>query len=104
VADKVLHSAACPVLLVRAPGLSKQLAAGVGGSVKACHNCGRVLRREYFSPEDRCPKCGYHLKSCYNCLFYAGTRCTIDRPEALDTYPGRHCPAFQFRVSAAIWR
>ncbi len=64
-----------------------------------CHNCGRASPDVEVTPEDRCLRCGQHLRACANCVQYDGVACLLQRPEVHDTYPGRDCPEFQFRES-----
>lgn len=95
VAERVLRGAQVPVLLARAT--VKLPAEAQKALVKQCHHCGRIHWVEEPSPEDLCFRCGYHLRACGNCVFFDGIMCTLQRPEALEPYPGRSCPVFKPR-------
>ena len=96
VADRMLQCHA-PVLLVRPEAMSRILHPGRG---RYCSSCGRASPYSELLPEDRCLRCGRHLRACANCAYYDGTGCLLQRPEVRDTNPGRDCPYFQFRESA----
>lgn len=93
VADRLLQSKA-PVLLVR-PEQPAPADKPVRG--RYCHNCGRASPYVELLPEDRCIRCGQHLRACANCVYFDGIACIAGRPEQHDTYPGRDCPYFHFR-------
>jgi nucleotide-binding universal stress UspA family protein len=93
VADRMLQCNA-PVLLVRPEAMSGLRHAARG---RYCSSCGRASPYVELLPEDRCLRCGRHLRACVNCAYYAGTGCLLQRPELHSTYPGRECPYFQFR-------
>jgi nucleotide-binding universal stress UspA family protein len=95
IADRLLQGDA-PVLLIR----PEEAAARTGSSRgHFCQACGRASPYIKLMPEDRCIRCGQHLRACTNCVYYDGIACMIQRPELHDTHPGRDCPYFQFRES-----
>jgi nucleotide-binding universal stress UspA family protein len=93
VADRMLQCNA-PVLLVRPEAMSRLRHAARG---RYCSSCGRASPYIELLSEDRCLRCGRHLRACVNCVYYDGTGCLLQRPELHSTYPGRDCPYFQFR-------
>jgi len=93
VADRMLQCNA-PVLLVRPEAMLRTLHPARG---RYCSSCGRASPYSELLPEDRCLRCGRHLRACANCVYYDGTGCLLQRPELHSTYPGRDCPYFQFR-------
>ena len=97
VADRMLQAKA-PVLLIRPEGVTGVVRAPRG---RYCHNCGRASPYIEVTPEDRCLRCGQHLRACGNCVYYDGITCLLQRPEVHDTYPGLNCPYFQFREREA---
>ncbi len=97
VADRMLHAAA-PVLLVRPEAPAEVVKAPARG--RFCHNCGRAVPYGVVHADDRCLRCGQHLHACANCVYHDGITCLLQRKEVHDTYPGRDCPAFQFRETA----
>jgi nucleotide-binding universal stress UspA family protein len=97
VADRVLQGAA-PVLLVR-PAAPAAVEAPARG--RYCHACGRAVPYSVIEREDRCLRCGQHLRACGNCVYFDGVACLVQRAEVHDTYPGLNCPEFQFREKPA---
>ena len=97
VADRVLHGAECPVLLVRAPGAQPQPAQGAPVAARHCHNCDREVSLETLATTDRCPLCGFQLRSCANCANYDGVICAIGNPQEREIYVGTACADFTFR-------
>jgi nucleotide-binding universal stress UspA family protein len=97
VADRMLQGKA-PVLLIRPEAMPAVVHAPRG---RYCHNCGRASPHIELMPDDRCLRCGQHLRACANCVYYDGIGCLLQRPEVHDTYPGRDCPEFQFRETPA---
>jgi nucleotide-binding universal stress UspA family protein len=97
VADRMLQGSA-PVLLVRPEGVTAVAEKARG---RYCHNCGRASPYVQVLPDERCIRCGVHLRACGNCVYYDGLACMLQRPEAHDPYPGRNCPYFQFRETEA---
>ena len=96
IADRLLQGDA-PVLLVRPEepaALTQAIPRG-----RFCHACGRPSPYIELMAEDRCIRCGQHLRACGNCVYYDSIACMIQRPEVHDTHPGRDCPYFQFRES-----
>jgi nucleotide-binding universal stress UspA family protein len=97
VADRMLQGPA-PVLLVRPESVTAVTEKGRGWY---CYNCGRASPYVQVLPDERCIRCGVHLRACANCVYYDGLACMLQRPEAKDAYPGRNCPYFQFRETDA---
>lgn len=97
VADKLVRTAPCAVLLTRAGGETPSETYVSPAQARQCYNCGRRTHLRIFFPEDRCLRCGFHLRACGNCVQYSGVGCLLQRPEVHDTYPGMHCPVFVFR-------
>jgi HEAT repeat protein len=63
-----------------------------------CHHCGGASPTENPSPADRCPYCGYHLRTCYNCVYYERSGCLLNQPYVISSaIPGNRCPYFKFR-------
>jgi nucleotide-binding universal stress UspA family protein len=96
VADRLLQGAA-PVLLVRPEEITAIARSTTG---RYCHACGRASPYVELLPDDRCRRCGQHLHTCPNCVYYDGVACLLQRPELRDTPPGHDCAYFQFRESA----
>lgn len=102
VADRVLAEARRPILLIREiAGASAvyQDVRSVGG--RRCHNCGREVYRRVLSTSDRCPRCGFLLRTCGNCADYDGIVCQMQNPWTRDLV-GTSCRDFEFRVSRAF--
>jgi nucleotide-binding universal stress UspA family protein len=97
VADRMLQANA-PVMYVRPESVPAVATARRGWF---CHNCGRASPFIEVLPEDRCLRCGQHLHTCGNCVYYDGVACMLKRPEVHDTIPGRNCAYFQFRETEA---
>ena len=97
VADRMLRGPA-PVLLVRPEGVTAVTEKARGWY---CYNCGRASPYVQVLPDERCIRCGVHLRACANCVYYDRLECMLQRPEAKDAYPGRNCPYFQFRETDA---
>jgi nucleotide-binding universal stress UspA family protein len=97
VAERMLQGAA-PVLLIR-PQAAAPLAAPA--LARHCHNCGRAVLYGVITPDDKCLRCGVHLRACANCVFFDGLACLLQRSEVRDTYPGLNCPEFHFRETPA---
>lgn len=100
VADKVVRTARCAVLLTRTSIETPSETYVSPAMARQCYNCGRRTYLRVFFPEDRCLRCGFHLRACGNCIHYNGVGCLLQRPEIYDTYPGMHCPMFLFRQTA----
>lgn len=97
VADRMLQGKA-PVLLIRPEAAAAVVRAPRG---RYCHACGRAVPYLEVVAEDRCLRCGQHLRACPNCVYHDGVSCLLQRSEVHDTYPGRDCPYFQFRETPA---
>ncbi len=95
VVDKVLQHAERPVLLFRAPGAQPRASQPV--RAKRCHNCGREIYRQTFSPADLCPRCGFNLRACANCASYDGVVCGMGNPWSRSIQAGTPCADFAFR-------
>lgn len=64
-----------------------------------CHHCGFTVTNITPSADDRCPRCGWHLRVCANCQFYDGVNCMLGEPYALESaIRGNRCPRFVFRT------
>ncbi len=103
VADRLLQAPA-PVLLIRPEEVvqpEEALATERAQRARHCHTCGRAALYLDLLPDDRCHRCGQHLRACANCVYFDGIACLIQRPELHDTYPGRDCDRFQFRETLA---
>lgn len=90
VADRMLQCAA-PVLLVRPEAMSPVSRTRRG---RYCSSCGRASPYAEVLPEELCLRCRSHLRACANCVYFDGTGCLLQRPEAHGVYPGRDCPFF----------
>jgi nucleotide-binding universal stress UspA family protein/predicted RNA-binding Zn-ribbon protein involved in translation (DUF1610 family) len=95
VADRVLHQAERPVLLVRPP--EARHLAGEPVRARRCHNCGREVYRQTFGITDLCPLCGFNLRACANCVNYDGIVCSMANPWSRGIYAGTPCADFEFR-------
>ncbi len=63
-----------------------------------CYHCGGASPTENPSPADRCPYCGYHLRTCHNCVYYERSGCMLNQPYVISSaIPGNRCPYFKFR-------
>ncbi len=63
-----------------------------------CYHCGGASPTENPSPADQCPYCGYHLRTCYNCVYYENSGCLLDQPYVISSaVPGNRCPHFRFK-------
>jgi len=63
-----------------------------------CHHCGTPTTNIHPKKDDRCKKCGYHLRVCANCQYYDGIRCILGLPYVLSSaLHGNQCPRFVFR-------
>jgi len=93
VADRLLQAPA-PVLLIRP---EEAVTVSRAKRARYCHACGRASPYIELLPDDRCRRCGQHLRACANCVYFDSIACMIQRPELHDTYPGRECAYFQFR-------
>jgi len=93
VADRLIHGEA-PVYLIRPESPVPFEQPGRG---RYCHSCGRASPYVELLPDDKCIRCGQHLRACGNCVYFDGIACIAGRPEQHDTYPGRNCPYFHFR-------
>ena len=63
-----------------------------------CYHCGGASPTENPSPADRCPYCGYHLRTCHNCVYYEKSGCLLNQPYVVSSaVPGNRCPHFKFR-------
>ncbi len=63
-----------------------------------CYHCGGASPTENPSPADQCPYCGYHLRTCYNCVYYENSGCLLDQPYVVSSaVPGNRCPHFRFK-------
>lgn len=67
-----------------------------------CANCGTVLQPG-FDPNGQCPKCGFELHSCKQCVhFDTGARfeCTQPIPERIARKDGKNeCTFYEFRTT-----
>ncbi|MBI3976961.1 MAG: universal stress protein [Chloroflexi bacterium] len=102
VATGILQRSTVPLLLVRPAALHRSAAdsSAAGGRVAGrCFFCHRPYYGDLsaVSAEERCLRCGFHLHSCGNCLYFDTIGCVLQRPEAIDSVPGQRCPAFAFR-------
>ena len=86
------------VLLVRPEGAVKVTHVARG---RYCHNCGRASPYVQILREDRCLRCRQFLHACGNCVYFDGTSCLLERPEAHGVHPGHNCAYFQFRETKA---
>lgn len=100
VTDRTIHGTV-PVMVVHPETVP---AATNEPAIKArrCHVCGRAVHYGDVGPDDTCLRCGYHLRTCGNCVFYDGVICLLRRSEAYELYPGSHCPEFIFRETPVI--
>jgi HEAT repeat protein len=63
-----------------------------------CYHCGGASPTENPSPADVCPYCGYHLRTCYNCVYYENSGCLLNQPYVISSaVPGNRCPHFRFK-------
>ncbi len=63
-----------------------------------CHHCGEPTTNIHPGKDDRCQKCGYHLRACENCQYYDGHGCILGLPYVLTSaIHGNQCPRFKFR-------
>lgn len=64
--------------------------------VPSCFRCGTPAPEGTPDSHARCAKCGSHLHTCYNCMFYNGIGCMILQPAfwAEGGVRGRFCPSF----------
>ncbi len=103
VADRVLHGAPVPILLVPAAVEDVVPQRLRGPLVHCCHNCGRRTYLENFTPKDRCLRCHHHLVTCGNCFHFDGIKCILQLPyEAV--HASNRCPRFQFRKTRLALR
>jgi nucleotide-binding universal stress UspA family protein len=93
VAERMLQAAA-PVLLVRPEAVAAMAEPARG---RFCYNCGRGSPYVQVLPDERCVRCGIHLRTCANCVYYDQLACMLKRPELSDPVPGLNCAYFQFR-------
>lgn len=98
VADRMPHGKA-PVLLIRPEEVAS--VTKKDSRARYCHACGRASPFVEVMSDERCRRCGQHLHTCGNCVYYDGVACLLQRPELHDAVPGRNCPYFQFRESAS---
>lgn len=93
VTEKVLHGRA-PVLVIY-PETARASVPPL--RVPRCHACGRTVPHRDPSSDETCIRCGQHLRTCGNCVFYDGIICLLRRDEINGIIPGNRCQSFQFR-------
>ena len=64
-----------------------------------CHRCGAPAPEGVPDSDARCERCGVHLHTCANCMFFSGLGCMILEPSfwSDSAVRGKFCPSF-------IWR
>jgi nucleotide-binding universal stress UspA family protein len=96
VVDRVVQASTRPLLVYRRAPCSTRVVDLAVAERERCHNCGRENYRRQISASDRCPRCGFALRSCANCAFYDGIVCQMDNPwSRVQTWTD--CDDFRFR-------
>lgn len=71
-----------------------------------CHHCQTILRRRtpepQVGPDETCWLCQFHLHRCDNCQHCDSITCMLGRAEIHEAIPGRHCPAFTYRLTQTV--
>jgi nucleotide-binding universal stress UspA family protein len=103
VVDRVVQASKRPVLVYRRAPCPTRMVDVVVVERERCHNCGRENYQRQVSAADRCPRCGFALRSCANCAFYDGIVCQMDNPwSRVQTWTD--CDDFRFRTAGRAAR